>query len=773
MSLRSWLLGRVFDRLRVTPDVVAHLTSLQRLGETVDLDVPTELVVVGARQAFRALRTRAAAQVASDWVWPFWIEAQLDPAGPAFVPRGHLPVLTNVTHRNWTAVGTLGCPHEAVVDPHGLVTPWFDGPSLDWWVRGPAGWQYPSRSAGVVQGLAGIAPVVRTAMPVGGGGVVTSTAYGVAGTPDVVAVRFENATDAPVALGLAVRPANPEGLAVVGEIAVDGGCVTVDGSPFLHIFGARPTEVRLSTLRGGDVVAGIERRAGPDVAGGERAVTDPAGLATGVLVFVLERRSPLTVALPLGRPRRRRRGVRRPRPRTPALPAVDPEAAVRGWEAQAGRGVRFRFPEERATAAVSAQAAYLLLMCDGDTVTPGPYTYHRFWFRDATHILRAMGHLGLAQDVARVLRSYPARQDRDGFFRSQPKEWDSNGAALTAVADHWRLTGDESLLSEVMPAVARGVRWIVRKIRTTEGAPADVAGLLPAGISAEHLGPFDVYYWDAFVSLRGLRDAVELCSAAGVPDVAQEAAEAARRLAAALDRSLSLLAGRLGGPAMAAGPRRGLDAGMIGSLAACYPLGLLAGDDPRVVATRDAIVSRFCDGPRYFHAISHTGFGTYLALHLAGALMAAGDPGAWGFADWLLDAASPTWTWPEAIHPRLRGGCMGDGHHLWAAAEMVSFLRNMCVREVPGGLALCSLVPGSWRGGDLRLDGVPTAHGPLDVRLTWEDGTAVLEWAGAWRGAPPSITAPGLDRDWESAEAAGRAVFPVSEREDGRQERGP
>ena len=52
---------------------------------------------VGARTVFRALRTRAAAQIGPDWVWPYWLERQNDPTSPAFVPRGHLPFLTNVT----------------------------------------------------------------------------------------------------------------------------------------------------------------------------------------------------------------------------------------------------------------------------------------------------------------------------------------------------------------------------------------------------------------------------------------------------------------------------------------------------------------------------------------------------------------------------------------------------------------------------------------------------------------------------------------------------
>ena len=106
MSFRSWVVRRAMGRFRITDDIVRYLSTFQRLGETVEVQVPGELLPIGARTVFRAIRTRAAAQIGVDWVWPYWLERQLDPRSPAFIPRGHLPVLTNVTRRNWTAIGT-------------------------------------------------------------------------------------------------------------------------------------------------------------------------------------------------------------------------------------------------------------------------------------------------------------------------------------------------------------------------------------------------------------------------------------------------------------------------------------------------------------------------------------------------------------------------------------------------------------------------------------------------------------------------------------------
>ena len=91
---------------------IHKIATLGHIGEPPELALPREMMPVASRTLFQALRSRAAAQITPDWVGPFWLERQLDPASPAFVPRGPLPFLTNVTYRNWTAIGTLEGHHQ-------------------------------------------------------------------------------------------------------------------------------------------------------------------------------------------------------------------------------------------------------------------------------------------------------------------------------------------------------------------------------------------------------------------------------------------------------------------------------------------------------------------------------------------------------------------------------------------------------------------------------------------------------------------------------------
>src|SRR3954466_6373014 len=123
MGLKAWALRRVMGRFRITEDILRHASPFQRLGETMEVELPGELLPVGARTVFRAVRTRAAAQLSADWVWPYWLQRQVDPRSPAFVPRGPPPGLTNVPSRNWTMLGNIGSHDRAIVDERGLVTP--------------------------------------------------------------------------------------------------------------------------------------------------------------------------------------------------------------------------------------------------------------------------------------------------------------------------------------------------------------------------------------------------------------------------------------------------------------------------------------------------------------------------------------------------------------------------------------------------------------------------------------------------------------------------
>ncbi len=441
------------------------------------------------------------------------------------------------------------------------------------------------------------------------------------------------------------------------------------------------------------------------------------------------------------------------------------------WARKLNHGLQAKLPDGRLQQATDANRAYLLLFHDPGDITAGPSTYHRFWFRDAAYELVALDRWGFHAEAADVLGTYPDRQRSDGFFYSQWREWDANGAALWAVAEHHRLTGDNELVDQLLPAMRRGVNWIERIRRRPATSASELVGLLPAGVSAEHLGPFDYYYWDDFWALRGLLDGAYLARARGEEQAATTIEAAAERYRRDILRSIEATRTRTRTTAIPAGPYRGIDAGMIGSLVACVPLRLLPPEDAWIAGTLDVIRDQFCLGDAFYQSISHTGLGTYLTLQLAAVELEAGDQRAWRRLGWLLDAATPTFTWPEAIHPQLGGGCMGDGHHAWAAAEFLNFVRNLLVREtLDGGTVVLGVLPVEWRGRTVEVDDAPTHSGLLSYQLSWDGDRPVFAWDWRTHAATsgPSarqhpdalrLRAPSLNPDWETTAKAGQVVL--------------
>ncbi len=63
-----------------------------------------------------------------------WVERQYDPEDVSFIPREFSITHVNLTHRNWTGCGLPDVDRIPIVDPRGLVTPFWAGWSLDAWV---------------------------------------------------------------------------------------------------------------------------------------------------------------------------------------------------------------------------------------------------------------------------------------------------------------------------------------------------------------------------------------------------------------------------------------------------------------------------------------------------------------------------------------------------------------------------------------------------------------------------------------------------------------
>src|SRR5262249_8096001 len=151
------------------------------------------------------------------------------------------------------------------------------------------------------------------------------------------------------------------------------------------------------------------------------------------------------------------------------------------------------------------------------------------------------------------------RQTPRGYFRSHDGEWDSNGEALWILHRFCELTGRDPKAAW-RQAIVRGAHWIQRK-RVSDAANDLHAGLLPAGWSAEHLGPSDYYYWDDLWSVAGLGAAAEMLDSWGDGRGARSLRNEARDFMLAIEESLLRSAAIRSHPGIPASPYRRMDAG--------------------------------------------------------------------------------------------------------------------------------------------------------------------------------------------------------------------
>ena len=694
-----------------------------------------------------------------DSIRPYWLERQLDVRSPSYLPQGMLMGITpgavagprNIVDRTWTAIGNIGSPYRATVDPRGLLTPWPGGWSLDWWIGAEDRWHFPSRESSVRQALVGTSPVVETLMRVPGGDAI-ARAYAVMGAEgfgDVAIIEIENRSAVPFAIGFAVRPYNIDGLARITDIEINdtADLVTVDGVPALYL-PRPPSGGAGASGADGDVAARITSGQAP---GPFTGVTCAGGAAQATVVFALSHTATIRVAVPLAPA-----GSRSPTRRPGALPSA--AAVARAWDAQARRGLRIVLPPGRLADALEANRKHLLLAFGGDEVVLSPSTDAPAERRDEALVLGAFDRLGFGSEVGEILVSLGDQQASDGSFGEPHEGPGATGAVVATLATHWRLHRDVRTRDASVDIVAMAADWIARRRVPAQGGRSRLARLLPTG-RVPACVPLDDELW----CLRGLLDAAELLSLAGREQEGARARAAAVGLRERLHASIGSTQGR--GAALPAAPAPLSDRESFDVLCAAEPLRLLSPESPQISAATEQLRRASMLGRALIDGVAQTGVQPLNTLRLAAVEAARGDVLALDRLRWLIEVSSDTYTWGAALHPVTSQGCLGEGHDIRVAAELCCVVRDLLVREAPPGdpaqLVLLGVMPPEWIGHGLELHDAPTEYGTLSFAVRWHGTRPALLWDVRLHPdiGQVAITAPGLDRTWITTEPKGEALL--------------
>ncbi len=719
-------------------------TAIKQLGKGNGLDAPDELIALNLDILSRSFYNINAIQPNSDWVWPYWVEKQYNPKDTSFLPSSYLSI--NLTNRNWTGFSSPHSDHEAIVDPRGLVTPLYDGWSLDYWVKRRDEVFCPSRmeASDFHQSLENKSPIVRSTL-YKSLLKVTSEALMTEEDGKAYVVVFYHVE--PVGhdkidftFYVSLRPYNPESIIPVFSIDYDqsANVFTVNGDDKV-VLDRVPDRVVVSNQEHGDCYYQISNPNGNGNGNGHgplHKAEDKAGLCNAFAEFGSEVDSlnsfSLKVIVPMA-------GGEVPASLRERSFSALRSRTMEEWSKKKLGSMKIVTPDSRINEAFEASKNNLLILVDKEEVTPGPFTYHKMWFRDAAYTVTALLKMGFSDDVRRILEFYFKRQKPDGFFESQNGEWDSNGQVLWTLSQYYLFTGDREFIEKHYAELAKGADWIFKtRKKTAKDATERHWGLLPAGYSAEHFGPSNYYYWDNYWGWAGVRDLIAIGKALGKNVSSMETENAA--YLADIEKSILATQEFLGEAYIPSSPYRKKDSSLIGTVASVYPLQMFHPSRPDVQLTLKLIRKRFMQSTAFFHKLLHSGYNVYLTAQVAECYIQDRSTLALPILEWILDHASATYTFPEAIHPETDGGCMGDGHHGWASAELLHLIRNMLFHEEGDKLVFFPVIHEHWTEiqDGIRVTNAPSHFGTIDFTLSNESGVLEFQLNGALE-RPPRI----------------------------------
>jgi hypothetical protein len=711
---------KVLGLFNIPEAAVKYFKLSNKLSGLNKSNLPVELIPLNITQLSRGMLNYTFFQHYPDWKFPFWAVKQYDPNNVSFIPRSHLGVSVNVTNRNWTAIGNMNCDVEPIVDPSGSVMPFKDGWTIETWLVQLGKIIIPAYERTLEQKLEDDLPIVKTIMNYSDF-VLTSTAY----TSDenlICKYSVENISHDKIELDIivAIRPFNPEGVSIVKKLIynADEKSFLINDSEKIYL-SQQPDKIILSNLKNGDSANLFLHQNSPFYAD---EIECEYGFANGLAVYncVIDplKKQEVTAY------------VRLDKKKFDFIALKSKTKIKEDWNHLISEGISVNTPDAKLNSLIRASIYSSLQFCDSDILTPGPFIYHQFWFRDAAYQLNALNKFGFNEVVDRIVRNFSKYQKRDGYYQSQKGEWDSNGQVLWMIMQHALLSNNIEVLKIFFNDLFKAVKWIDKKRLTSKKYSTEYYyGLLPKGLSAEHLGLADYYYWDNFWSLAGIKSFILICELLKENSAKVFAEKLYSDYSNTLKKLLSTKNNSVDPDVFASAPNKFLDSGMVGTMSAIYPLQILEFDKGIFDSSLQYIKEHYFYKKLFFQNIIHSGGNPYITLQIAHSYLYLGDREIfYNILNDVIEYASPTLNFPEAIHPLTCGGVIGDGHHGWAAAEILSAIRDAYVFEKNYysiesiELILLSGIPRKWflKGNELNITNAPLLSGTISITTIYK-----------------------------------------------------
>ncbi len=524
-------------------DPIALLSHVRRFSEPSEVAEPIELLRAGVVLHARGLINSRVIQHNLDWIWPYWVNQQFDPGNKAFIPRAFSLTHINLSARNWTSIGIPGFSMYPIVAPRGLVMPFWDSWSIDAWIitdkgelLAPSRLKENSEQKLIMEKNISIETISKSETLF----LKNTVRMNIADNEYICSLNLSAKSQSPGWLVVSARPYNPEGVSFIHTIHFNkennSWLINEKHDVFLSDM---PDKQVMSNYKEGDV---LFKLLSPE--NKESKIACDIGMATAAAMYRLEpdKESSVEIRIPLHKEKH-------------SLSHSNKSTGDIIWNEALEGSCKLNLPYKNFQFLFDAAIRSVILHSPGD-VYPGPFTYKRFWFRDAAFIIYAIISAGLIKHAEELIDKFLHRQTAFGYFHSQEGEWDSNGQVLWLLNKFCKLSGNKPK-ENWLKHIISGAKWIMHK-RTLKDSQKSHAGLLPAGFSAEHLGPNDYYYWDDFWSIAGLQAAGQMLEGNEHNKDAALFKDEARDFLDAVNKSLDSCRNRFNTSAMPASPYRNL-----------------------------------------------------------------------------------------------------------------------------------------------------------------------------------------------------------------------
>lgn len=711
--------------------LIPFIRGLTHLGRPSQVFFPAELLEQGLSLALSGLNNTMAIQSNPDWIWPFWYELQKDPESEAFLPTGMNLVTANLVRRNWTSVGLTDSAREAMVDPVGMVTPRAYGWSVFSYLRFEGADYFPPLSENQTQQslIKQTGPGIQTQYKVHpniswNNEVHTIKYHGEEFAYLKVTVTNKTSQAISLDLGLSIRPYNCLTIGHINKMKFKDQVWRINQKPGVLLL-QTPDQVFISDRHLGDPLKHQSN------AMKEANRFSKSGIMSGNSEYQIELEALETASIEclLYIKGGNKHSLKFISTLTQEEIHQHIHAQLKDQEINSSSGMQIEVPDLNIQNSFDAVKKHLHVFDDQSHFSPGTFFYHNAWIRDSAFIVMAFHKIGWHSLIDVKMDNLLKQQTKDGFFKSQTGEWDSNGQALYTLVTHARYTANLDALRTYYPYLIKGVKWIQKKREFSPTKPSIHEGLLPAGFSAEHFGPNDHYYWDNYWALAGIQEVQWAAKKLNRIDDLLWLEELHEEYSINLKDNMEYATEKNQG-VLPSSPYRQADSASIGNMIALWPLKLYDKNEAWIQNTQEYLWKHNVYQGMFFQKIIHTGLNAYLTAQLAHVYLEQQDSRAFELIQGILDWASPTYTWPEAIHPRTRGGCMGDGHHGWAAAEWIGLIHHLFINETKESITLGANIPQDWYAPEnsisIRLASCQT--GTISYSITTLDDSYHISW---------------------------------------------